>query len=103
MVDDWKFFFFSSRRPHTRLVGDWSSDVCSSDLLAAPGEALDFLNGFGGWQPLVYLFYFLLGYLIPAVPALERGMQSNGWLGLIAGCIAADVGVGLLLAEDRKS
>src|SRR5256885_10012487 len=27
-------FFFSSRRRHTRLQGDWSSDVCSSDLLA---------------------------------------------------------------------
>ena len=25
-------FFFSSRRRHTRLVRDWSSDVCSSDL-----------------------------------------------------------------------
>src|SRR2546426_12508643 len=37
------FFFFSSRRRHTRLQGDWSSDVCSSDLApeleggAAPG------------------------------------------------------------------
>src|SRR6266850_558513 len=29
-------FFFSSRRRHTRLQGDWSSDVCSSDL--APGR-----------------------------------------------------------------
>src|SRR6266850_3044916 len=28
------FFFFSSRRRHTRLQGDWSSDVCSSDLAA---------------------------------------------------------------------
>src|SRR5256885_7032051 len=27
-------FFFSSRRRHTRLQGDWSSDVCSSDLIA---------------------------------------------------------------------
>src|SRR5256885_5304800 len=27
-----KLFFFSSRRRHTRLQGDWSSDVCSSDL-----------------------------------------------------------------------
>src|SRR6195256_6149868 len=26
------FFFFSSRRRHTRYIGDWSSDVCSSDL-----------------------------------------------------------------------
>src|SRR3989454_6307316 len=29
------FFFFSSRRRHTRLQGDWSSDVCSSDLVVA--------------------------------------------------------------------
>src|SRR5437016_9543693 len=31
------FFFFSSRRRHTRLVSDWSSDVCSSDLHRARG------------------------------------------------------------------
>src|SRR2546429_4307354 len=29
------FFFFSSRRRHTRCSRDWSSDVCSSDLLRA--------------------------------------------------------------------
>src|SRR5256885_8603461 len=29
-------FFFSSRRRHTRLQGDWSSDVCSSDLPLQP-------------------------------------------------------------------
>src|SRR2546430_3856977 len=28
------FFFFSSRRRHTRFDCDWSSDVCSSDLIA---------------------------------------------------------------------
>src|SRR5437762_9225273 len=28
-------FFFSSRRRHTRYIGDWSSDVCSSDLPVA--------------------------------------------------------------------
>src|ERR1019366_10309040 len=27
--------FFSSRRRHTRLVSDWSSDVCSSDLMTS--------------------------------------------------------------------
>src|SRR5262249_59703453 len=31
-LPDFVFFFFSSRRRHTRLVSDWSSDVCSSDL-----------------------------------------------------------------------
>src|SRR3989454_270147 len=33
MIVCYLFFFFSSRRRHTRLQGDWSSDVCSSDLL----------------------------------------------------------------------
>src|SRR5690606_40825978 len=36
-------FFFSSRRRHTRVSRDWSSDVCSSDLFAllhAGGEVL---------------------------------------------------------------
>src|SRR5476651_2421960 len=28
----WFYFFFSSRRRHTRYWRDWSSDVCSSDL-----------------------------------------------------------------------
>src|SRR5437867_5831557 len=32
VVLDWVWFFFSSRRRHTRSYGDWSSDVCSSDL-----------------------------------------------------------------------
>src|SRR5690242_7617903 len=33
-------FFFSSRRRHTRLTCDWSSDVCSSDLFfRGPGSA----------------------------------------------------------------
>ena len=34
------FFFFSSRRRHTRLVSDWSSDVCSSDLAVLKAGAL---------------------------------------------------------------
>src|SRR5437763_8866686 len=34
-----EYFFFSSRRRHTRYIGDWSSDVCSSDLPAGNGVA----------------------------------------------------------------
>src|SRR5437016_12756057 len=47
------FFFFSSRRRHTRLVSDWSSDVCSSDLhrevhrVLVDAEARDLLVGAG--------------------------------------------------------
>src|SRR5256886_8967279 len=70
------FFFFSSRRRHTRFDCDWSSDVCSSDLAGAAatefvkvgrsqlrvavsgtGRPLLLLNGVGGnlemWAPLV--------------------------------------------------
>src|SRR5262245_11118939 len=32
------FFFFSSRRRHTRCLSDWSSDVCSSDLILGFGD-----------------------------------------------------------------
>src|SRR3712207_4563525 len=43
-------FFFSSRRRHTRYWRDWSSDVCSSDLLA------QFLQGeLGGFLLALFL------------------------------------------------
>src|SRR5690606_20130371 len=47
------FFFFSSRRRHTRFSRDWSSDVCSSDLGAASGGSG--ASGIGMWleNPLV--------------------------------------------------
>src|SRR5690606_4591642 len=38
-------FFFSSRRRHTRFSRDWSSDVCSSDLLMSPQVAGGYLYG----------------------------------------------------------
>src|SRR5260370_40773381 len=54
------FFFFSSRRRHTRFKCDWSSDVCSSDLEGA------FL------EPVVTV---TLGNLGPgAVPALVQAL-----------------------------
>src|SRR5690348_17894526 len=38
MKDLFRSFFFSSRRRHTRWTGDWSSDVCSSDLTSSLGD-----------------------------------------------------------------
>src|SRR5437763_12509359 len=40
-------FFFSSRRRHTRYIGDWSSDVCSSDLELAEDAVEVVLLGAG--------------------------------------------------------
>src|SRR6266705_3378803 len=36
------YFLFSSRRRHTRSYGDWSSDVCSSDLEMFPDRPMTF-------------------------------------------------------------
>src|SRR2546427_4159169 len=45
-----RFFFFSSRRRHTRFDCDWSSDVCSSDLADTGilGALVPALTGDGG-------------------------------------------------------
>src|SRR6266496_6131368 len=44
------FFFFSSRRRHTRSLRDWSSDVCSSDLseVIGPGVACECIEAQSG-------------------------------------------------------
>src|SRR5574341_1888658 len=61
------FFFFSSRRRHTRLVGDWSSDVCSSDLRAS-GVPLEILEHI---PPKPESAYFLL--VLSPKPLTLRG------------------------------
>src|SRR5688572_32231876 len=43
------YFFFSSRRRHTRFDCDWSSDVCSSDLLPPPKVSPFWRLEVGSW------------------------------------------------------
>src|SRR2546427_6458572 len=50
------FFFFSSRRRHTRFDCDWSSDVCSSDLIHVNGVI---------WGAFSTLFIGLCHYIVP--------------------------------------
>src|SRR6267142_6552168 len=47
------FFFFSSRRRHTRLTCDWSSDVCSSDLAQGVRNSVGF-----DWHPKTKQLWF---------------------------------------------
>src|SRR5256885_13170332 len=46
------YFFFSSRRRHTRLQGDWSSDVCSSDLNFLPIIPKGFMDSLNLMSPI---------------------------------------------------
>src|ERR1022692_2836178 len=72
------FFFFSSRRRHTRLQGDWSSDVCSSDLVPT-----DFRYPF--FAILIFLAGAGMGLfsapnaaaIMNSVPARQRGAASG--------------------------
>src|SRR5436305_3396644 len=50
-------FFFSSRRRHTRCGRDWSSDVCSSDLVVERQAVTDSLTGLANRRQ----FYEVLG------------------------------------------
>src|ERR1039457_1594616 len=67
------FFFFSSRRRHTRLQGDWSSDVCSSDLVGLRISA-----NLGSRMLHVY----------------QRPGRSNDLDGAVAPCVARDLRIG---------
>src|SRR5262249_62120850 len=67
------FFFFSSRRRHTRLVSDWSSDVCSSDLSGPAALALA-----AGWLPHVAV----LDLAMPGMDGYELGARLRALPGL---------------------
>src|SRR5699024_12082642 len=56
------FFFFSSRRRHTRSKRDWSSDVCSSDLLAVGDDVVGLLHRIG--PSLLCPLRSLLGFAV---------------------------------------
>src|SRR2546427_3913216 len=73
------YFFFSSRRRHTRFDCDWSSDVCSSDLLQmaqaveqALGEKRHLIVEAGTGTGKT------LAYLVPGIRSGKRVIISTG-------------------------
>src|SRR3989440_4569413 len=68
-----QFFFFSSRRRHTRSDRDWSSDVCSSDLLNNGTS-----DPFGNVTPL----RLLVGQTVNAITVAD--LNQDGKLDLVA-------------------
>src|SRR5260370_36778889 len=84
------FFFFSSRRRHTRFKCDWSSDVCSSDLLSLPLRGLVAATWDSDWalipvQVLDGVGAGLLGVALPGLAAqtLRGTSHVNAGLGAV--------------------
>src|SRR3989454_2338242 len=72
------FFFFSSRRRHTRLQGDWSSDVCSSDLLVPLAGVLFF-----GWSVFSTLLLFWVENVIVGAFNVLRMLVAQPQIGVM--------------------
>src|SRR2546427_13087381 len=87
------FFFFSSRRRHTRFDCDWSSDVCSSDLIHVNGVI---------WGAFSTLFIGLCHYIVPRLTGVRlwRERWSYGLLWVWNVNLAVAV-VLLALGENR--
>src|SRR6266581_7294105 len=82
-------FFFSSRRRHTRWTGDWSSDVCSSDLprgewsepVVQVDEWLSIRSALAAISPRRRAAVVLVDYV-----GMDAG-EAGGVLGLSAGTV----------------
>src|SRR5690348_17661294 len=66
------FFFFSSRRRHTRWTGDWSSDVCSSDLSGKKEQKSPSIDMKGALALSMTIISFLI-----ALTFAQNGINSN--------------------------
>src|SRR2546430_13188373 len=71
------FFFFSSRRRHTRFDCDWSSDVCSSDLREAPFRIFPWKNLSECRTGILASGYWLLQFRRSEEHTSELQSQSN--------------------------
>src|SRR3712207_3618649 len=71
------YFFFSSRRRHTRYWRDWSSDVCSSDLLDTIGQLFGPVRG-----GLAYAVIFVGALLAATTGVVAASVISMGLISL---------------------
>src|SRR5256886_6959875 len=72
MISDFVFFFFSSRRRHTRFDCDWSSDVCSSDL-----GCRVVVQGFGNVGSMAADLMQKAGYKIVGLADIGGGLYNE--------------------------
>src|SRR2546427_5400392 len=71
------FFFFSSRRRHTRFDCDWSSDVCSSDLLDAARRYAQIAPAAPHAQHMPSHIFIRLGLWDETIAANQRSLEAG--------------------------
>src|SRR2546422_666484 len=72
-------FFFSSRRRHTRCSRDWSSDVCSSDLVSPDGRRVAYVRDDGKGTSMLRVLDAATGR--PLAAHRVNGGVDYDWLG----------------------
>src|SRR5437016_13649806 len=103
------FFFFSSRRRHTRLVSDWSSDVCSSDLIQRLTRAemlevlrtdyIRFARARGLTDRAVHFRHALKNTLVPVITITGLQLGSIIAFAIITETVFQWPGLGLLFIQ----
>src|SRR6266850_3291536 len=90
-------FFFSSRRRHTRLQGDWSSDVCSSDLEKKRQTPIPhFLREVIGGIIFLVALLFVLSSGYHAQAQLKGLLAGSGVVAIILGCAGQNLIAGII-------
>src|SRR5205807_6789457 len=99
-------FFFSSRRRHTRLQGDWSSDVCSSDLRLAGPDPSERPCGVAAHQRVAVIGksaeQFRYRIWIPQVPQGDRDVPPEAAAPCALDRRAAEPALELLLGDVEQ-
>src|SRR5437867_13291959 len=108
------FFFFASRRRHTRSYGDWSSDVCSSDLNVVLQRTKGNNSGWiviaAGWAFAVTIAVYSVNsisgaHINPAVKIGRASCRERGCRRVEGRCVEKEMQVGQskVCIEDSRS
>src|SRR5438309_6236778 len=97
------FFFFSSRRRHTRWNCDWSSDVCSSDLRHIAVVHSVGCAGGGTYDHLLHLVRLKWLALLQIFERVEGRLNRTSRCPLLQGREHHPVDYAKLVDQDRKS
>src|SRR3546814_1922940 len=72
------FFFFKQKTAYEMRISDWSSDVCSSDLIGGPYNSGILAQGVGGGAPLHYNYEPPPAAIIARVARIEAVCAAHG-------------------------